>query len=122
MTFGMPFRTLPLWLRQYYWQSTKYGKHPASDYLMWMIESISEEAAIDLARGDAERVKQTWGTDPKLTESQRTEMVEYVTARLARGATLDQTDKQKIEGTEVTFPRGRVIKKCNCEVKIEGPS
>jgi hypothetical protein len=55
--FGMPFRKLPLWLRQYWWRWTYYGKHPASDYLMWMIESIDPEAAEYLALGDAERTK-----------------------------------------------------------------
>jgi hypothetical protein len=55
--FGMPFSKLPLWLRQYWWKWTYHGKHPASDYLMWMIESISPEAAEDLAQGDAERTK-----------------------------------------------------------------
>jgi hypothetical protein len=65
--FGMPFRTLPLWLRQYWWQWTYYGKHPASDYLMWMIESINPEAAEYLAQGDAERIKQNGALRPKTT-------------------------------------------------------
>ena len=55
--FGMPFRRLPLWLRRKWWRDTHYGKHPASSYMMWMIESIDPEAAEYLALGDAERTK-----------------------------------------------------------------
>ena len=60
---GMPFRTLPLRLRQRWWETTFYGKHSATNELMWTIESINPEAAEYLARGDAERIKQTWGDE-----------------------------------------------------------
>jgi hypothetical protein len=51
--FARPFRTLPLCLRHYWWRCN--GKQPASDYLMWMIESIDPEVAEYLALRDVAR-------------------------------------------------------------------
>jgi hypothetical protein len=43
--FGMPFRKLPIQLRRRWWEWTYYGKHPATNELMWTIEALNPEAA-----------------------------------------------------------------------------
>jgi hypothetical protein len=57
----MRFKKLPMRLQQRWWEWTCYGKHPASDELMWAIEAINPELAVYLAQGDAERIERTWG-------------------------------------------------------------
>jgi hypothetical protein len=44
-----------------WWETTCYGKHPATNELMWTIEAIDPEAAEYVALGDAERTEQTMG-------------------------------------------------------------
>jgi hypothetical protein len=72
--FGMPFRNLPLRLMKRWWETTRYGKHPATNELMWTIEAIDPEAAEYIALGDVERIERTWGekkiSDP-ITEAER---------------------------------------------------
>jgi hypothetical protein len=58
--FGKPFRNLPLRLMQRWWETTCYGKHPATNELMWTIEAMDPEAADYLAPGDAERPSKQW--------------------------------------------------------------
>ena len=48
--FGMPFRKLPLCLRQRWWELTAYGKYPPTNELMWTIEAINAEAAVHLSK------------------------------------------------------------------------
>jgi len=59
--FGAPFKNLPLCLMKRWWETTCYGKHPATNELMWTIEAIDPEAAEYIALGDAERTEQTMG-------------------------------------------------------------
>ena len=56
--FGMPFRKLPLRLRQRWWESTFGGKHPATNELMWTIEAFSPEAAERLAKAEVKNMQQ----------------------------------------------------------------
>src|SRR5215472_16482037 len=57
----MRFKKLPPRLMQRWWEWTYYGKHPATNELMWTIEALDRELAEYLALGDAERTKETWG-------------------------------------------------------------
>jgi hypothetical protein len=59
--FEMRFKKLPLRLMQRWWEWTCYGKHPATDELMWTTEALDPELAEYLALGDAERIERTWG-------------------------------------------------------------
>ena len=70
-----PFRNLPLRLMQRWWETTCYGKHPATNELMWTIEAIDPEAAEYIALGDAERTEQTMG---KKKISDQTTEAEYL--------------------------------------------
>jgi hypothetical protein len=49
------FPNLPMRLKQRWWEWTYYGKHPATNELMWTIEAINPDLAVHLAQGDAER-------------------------------------------------------------------
>jgi hypothetical protein len=59
--FEMRFNKLPPRLKQRWWEWTFYGKHPATNELMWTIEALDPELAQHLALGDAERTEKTWG-------------------------------------------------------------
>jgi hypothetical protein len=63
--FEVRFKKLPLRLMRRWWEWTCYGKHPATNELMWTIEALDPELAEYLALGDAERTKQTWGEKKK---------------------------------------------------------
>ena len=41
----MPFRQLPLRPRQRWWETTYYGKHPATNELIWTIEATNADVA-----------------------------------------------------------------------------
>jgi hypothetical protein len=73
--FGTPFKNLPLRLMKRWWETTCYGKHPATNELMWTIEAIDPEAAKYIALGDAERTEQTMG---KKKISDQTTEAEYL--------------------------------------------
>jgi hypothetical protein len=55
------FKNLPTRLQRRWWEGTAYGKHPATNELLWTIEALDPELAEYLALGDAERTKQTIG-------------------------------------------------------------
>jgi hypothetical protein len=65
----MRFKKLPLRLMQRWWEWTCYGKHPATNELMWTIEAFDPELAEHLARGDAERTEKTWGETEQIKNS-----------------------------------------------------
>jgi hypothetical protein len=56
--FGMPFRQLPLRLRERWWKWTYGGKHPATNELMWTIEAFSPEAAVALVNAEVKAMQQ----------------------------------------------------------------
>src|SRR6516164_5678824 len=75
----MRFKKLPLRLMQRWWEWTCYGKHPATNELMWTIEAINPELAVHLAQGDAERTERTWSEKKtrlsKLSTEEETKML-----------------------------------------------
>jgi hypothetical protein len=78
--FEMRFKKLPLRLMQRWWEWTCYGKHPATNELMWTIEALDPELAEHLAASDAERIERTWGEKKtqrlsKLSAEEETKML-----------------------------------------------
>ena len=93
------FRDLPMRLKQRWWEWTYYGKHPATNELMWTIESINPELAVHLALGDAERTEKTWGekkTSDQTNAQKRAEEIKTLTSALRSGAEDVRADMVKV--------------------------
>jgi hypothetical protein len=103
--FGAPFKNLPLCLMKRWWETTCYGKHPATNELMWTIEAIDPEAAEYIALGDAERTEQTMGEAAELQafnrdygyETELPERLKAIDAKQRAKKISDQTQKRAEE-------------------------
>jgi len=82
------FRNLPMRLKRRWWEWTYYGKHPATNELMWTIEAIVPDLAVHLALGDAERIERTWGEKKtqRLSKLSAEEETKVLTTAMRSGA------------------------------------